>query len=112
LSFSFGKAVLPRFALILAATSSLLYPADAFTPTADQKLCATLPANADVVAACTRIIEATNSSTLDRAVSHTFRADAARADGNTAAAIADYNQALALDADTCSGHEWARHCVS
>src|SRR6516164_9172713 len=52
--------------------------------------------NADVVAACTRIIEATNSSTLDRAVSHTFRADAARADGNTAAAIADYNQALAL----------------
>ena len=85
-----------RFALILAATSSLLYRADAFTPTADQKLCAELPANADVVAACTRIIEATNSSTLDRAVSHTFRADAARADGNTAAAIADYNQALAL----------------
>ena len=77
--------------LILAATSSLLYRADAFTPTADQKLCAELPANADVVAACTRIIEATNSSTLDRAVSHTFRADAARADGNTAAAIADYN---------------------
>ena len=85
-----------RFALILAATSSLLYRADAFTPTADQKLCAELPANADVVAACARIIEATNSSTLDRAVSHTFRADAARADGNTAAAIADYNQALAL----------------
>ena len=85
-----------RFVLILAATSSLLYRADAFTPTADQKLCAELPANADVVAACTRIIEATNSSTLDRAVSHTFRADAARADGNTAATIADYNQALAL----------------
>jgi hypothetical protein len=29
LSFSFGKAALLRFALILAATSSLLYPADA-----------------------------------------------------------------------------------
>src|SRR5262249_34919280 len=71
-------------------------PADAFTPTADQKLCATVPAIADVLAACTRIIEAPSSSTLDRAVSYTFRADAARADGNTAAAIADYNHALEL----------------
>ena len=85
-----------RSALILAATSTLLCPADAFTPTADQKACAVLPANADVVAACTRIIEAQNSSALDRAVSYTFRADAARAGGNAAAAIADYSQALTL----------------
>src|SRR5215470_9570160 len=56
--------------------------ARSFTPTADQKVCATLPANADVVAACTRIIEAQSSSALDRAVSYTFRADAARAGGN------------------------------
>ena len=85
-----------RFAVILAFASTVISPADAFTPTADQKACATLPANADVVAACTRIIEAPSSSTLDRAASYTFRADAARADGNTTTAIADYNQALAL----------------
>ena len=91
-----GKAVLLRLALILAFVITVIYSADALSPTADQKVCATLPANADVVATCTRIIEAPNSSTLDRAVSYTFRADAARADGNTAAAIADYNQALAL----------------
>ena len=65
-----------RFAVILAVASTVVSPADAFTPTADQKACATLPANADVVAACTRIIEAPSSSTLDRAASYTFRADA------------------------------------
>lgn len=48
-----------RFALIFALTSALAAPAAAgFVPTADQKACAKLPANADVVAACTRIIEA------------------------------------------------------
>src|SRR6266478_2699880 len=91
-----GEAALLRFAVILAVASTVVSLADAFTPTADQKACATLPANADVVAACTRIIEAPSSSTLDRAPSYTFRADAARADGNTTTAIADYNQALAL----------------
>jgi len=90
-----GKTALLRFALF-AFASTLVYSAGAFTPTADQKICATLPANADVVAACNRIIEAPSSSALDRAVSYTFRADAARADGNTAAAIADYSEALAL----------------
>src|SRR6202008_2273394 len=78
------------------SASPLASSAGAFTPTADQKICATFPANADVVAACNRIIEAPDSSALDRAVSYTFRADAARADGNMAAAIADYSQALAL----------------
>ena len=84
-----------RFALF-AFASTLVYSAGAFTPTADQKTCATVPANADVVAACNRIVQAPSSSALDRAASYTFRADAARADGNTAAAIADYSQALAL----------------
>ena len=96
LVLSLGEAALLRFAVILALASTMVSPADAFTPTADQKACATLPANADVVAACTRIIEAPSSSTLDRAVSYTFRADAARADGNTTTAIADYSQALSL----------------
>jgi hypothetical protein len=81
---------------LFAFASTLVYSAGAFTPTADQKVCAAVPANADVIAACNRIIEAPNSSALDRAVSYTFRADAARADGNMAAAIADYSQALAL----------------
>src|SRR6201987_2831783 len=90
-----GKTALLRFALF-AFASTLASSAGAFTPTADQKICATLPANADVVAACNRIIEAPSSTALDRAASYTFRAEAARADGNTAAAIADYSQALAL----------------
>ena len=47
-----------RVALILVFAGIPLSPAAAFTPTADQKLCAALPANADVIAACTRIIEA------------------------------------------------------
>lgn len=72
-----GKAALFRFALILVFVSAPIYTAEAFTPTADQRVCATLPANADVVAACNRIIEAPNSTSLDRAISYTFRADAA-----------------------------------
>ncbi len=95
------QAVLLRVALILTFASTVLYSADAFSPTADQKVCATLHANAEVVAACTRIIEAPNSSTLDRAVSYTFRADAERDGGNTAAAIADYSQALAVISTHC-----------
>ena len=47
-----------RVALILVFAGIPLSPAAAFTPTVDQKLCAALPANADVIAACTRIIEA------------------------------------------------------
>jgi hypothetical protein len=82
-----GKTALFRFALF-AFASTLVYSAGAFTPADDQKMCATLPANADVVAACNRIIEAPSSSALDRAATYTFRADAARTDGNTAAAIA------------------------
>ena len=89
-----------RTVLAAALTSALIATcageAKAFTPTADQRACAAVPATADVVAACTRIIEASDSSTLDRAVSYNFRADAARAGGNMTAAIADYSQALTL----------------
>jgi hypothetical protein len=71
-----------RAACIIAFVGGLFGSAAAFVPTADQKACATVPANADVVTACTRIIDAPDSSSLDRAVSYTFRADASRADGN------------------------------
>jgi tetratricopeptide (TPR) repeat protein len=89
-----------RILLIFAVTSALAGAwageAKAFVPTADQKACAAVPANADVVAACTRIIEAPDSSTLDRAASYNFRAEATRNGGDLNAAIADYNQALTL----------------
>jgi hypothetical protein len=103
-----GKTALLRFALF-AFASTLVYSAGAFTPTADQKICATLPANAEVVAACNRIIEAPSSSALDRAASYTFRADAARADGNTTAAIADYSQATSIKRSRCS--PIMRNCI-
>jgi hypothetical protein len=56
----------------------------------DRGICGTVPPKPDSIAACSRIIGAPRTSTHDRTLALSFRADIARAQGDMAAAVADY----------------------
>lgn len=62
----------------------------------DRSLCSSMPPKFATTIACTRIIASPSTSPHDRALAYTFRADATRAQGDIAGAIADYSQALTL----------------
>jgi tetratricopeptide (TPR) repeat protein len=65
----------------------------------DRAICGSVPVKSDAVGACSRIIAAPRTSAHDRMMALTFRGDAKRSQGDNAAAIADYNQALTLQPD-------------
>jgi tetratricopeptide (TPR) repeat protein len=62
----------------------------------DRSVCGSVPPKPAAIAACTRIITSPATSPHDRALAFTFRAEATRARGDMAGAIADYSQALTL----------------
>jgi tetratricopeptide (TPR) repeat protein len=62
----------------------------------DRAVCGSVPPKSDAVGACSRIIASPVTSDHDRALAYSFRADAGRAKGDMAGAIADYSQALTL----------------
>jgi tetratricopeptide (TPR) repeat protein len=65
----------------------------------DRAICGSVPIKSDAVAACSRIIAAPRTSAHDRTMALTFRGGARRNQGDNAAAIADYSQALTLQLD-------------
>jgi tetratricopeptide (TPR) repeat protein len=65
----------------------------------DRAICGSVPIKSDAIGACSRIIAAPRTSAHDRTMALTFRADAKRSQGDNAAAIADYSQALSLQPD-------------
>jgi tetratricopeptide (TPR) repeat protein len=65
----------------------------------DRAICGSVPIKSDAVGACSRIIAAPRTSAHDRTMALTFRGDARHSQGDNAAAIADYSQALTLQPD-------------
>ncbi|HEY1983033.1 MAG TPA: tetratricopeptide repeat protein [Xanthobacteraceae bacterium] len=65
----------------------------------DRAICGSVPIKSDAVGACSRIIAAPRTSAHDRVMALTFRGDAKHSQGDNAAAIADYSQALTLQPD-------------
>ena len=62
----------------------------------DRLICGSAPPKSETVRACTRIIASPVTSDHDRALAYSFRANAVRATGDMAGAIADDSQALTL----------------
>jgi tetratricopeptide (TPR) repeat protein len=65
----------------------------------DRAICGSVPVKSDAVGACSRIIAAPRTSAHDRMMALTFRGDAKQSQGDNAAAVADYSQALTLQPD-------------
>ena len=84
-----------RIATVLAASGALCC-AVAIAAADDRATCGSTPPKSDAVNACSRIIASPRTSPHDRALAFAFRADAKRAGGDAAGAIADYSQAIAL----------------
>jgi len=82
----------PIFALCFLARCAVVSIAAAD----DRGICGSMPPKSDAIPACSRIIAAPRTSTHDRAMAFAFRADATRARGDMAGAIADYGKALTL----------------
>jgi tetratricopeptide (TPR) repeat protein len=65
----------------------------------DRAICGSVPIKSDAIGACSRIIASPSTSAHDRIMAHTFRGNAKHSQGDNAGAIADYSQALTLQAD-------------
>jgi hypothetical protein len=80
---------------ILLVLGGIFSAGTAAASTPDQDLCAAMPTSAEVIAACSRLIDQTTVP-ADRAWAFTLRARAKSDQGDLAGAIGDCNSALAL----------------
>jgi Flp pilus assembly protein TadD len=85
-----------KFGVTLGLICIALCTAASIAAADDRAVCGSTPPKSDTVGACTRIIASPVTSDHDRALAYSFRADAVRAKGDMAGAIADDNQALTL----------------
>ena len=89
------EAALLRIVRILFVVGSLFAPGIAAASTPDEDLCAATPAGAEVIAACSRIIDST-ADARDRAWAFAVRGRARTDQGDLTGAVADYSAALTL----------------
>jgi tetratricopeptide (TPR) repeat protein len=87
---------LPGFARVIAFAGFALASAVCVAAVDDRSVCGSVPPKSATVSACSRLIASPATSPHDRALAYSFRANAARANGDTASAVADYSQALTL----------------
>ncbi len=87
---------MPRLPPRLALSCIALCAAVSIAAADDRAICGAVPPKSDTLGACSRIIASPSTSAHDRALAYSFRADAARAHGDMAGAIADDTQALTL----------------
>jgi Flp pilus assembly protein TadD len=82
--------------IVRGGLAALLVCSAAAAMADDRGVCGAVPPKSATVPSCTRIIASPRTSAHDRAVALGFRADAYRAQGDTASAIADCTEALTL----------------
>jgi len=84
-----------RVVRILFAVGGLVVPGIAAASTPDEDLCASTPASAEVIAACSRLLDGATAPS-DRAWVFTLRARARSDQGDLTGAVTDYSAALTL----------------
>src|SRR5271167_2671938 len=89
-----GAAV--KSGVTLALVGAALCAAMSLAAADDRSICGAAPPKSDTIMACTRVIASARTSAHDRALAFAFRADAQRASGDLADAIADDSDALSL----------------
>jgi tetratricopeptide (TPR) repeat protein len=77
-------------ACVLALSSAAAFAVD------DRGICSANPPKSETVISCTRVIASPATSTHDRALALTFRANAIHKGGDTVRAVNDYSEALTL----------------